>query len=84
MGNPIKNYYLLKVYPNPSNDFISIVSTNDFSSFEIFDLKNKNLVLYADHQGKSSSLDISNFKKGVYLIKVFTKNKILYSKFIKN
>jgi len=75
---------LLRVFPNPSKNSITIELDEQFDAFEIFDAKNQNLILAKKNQDKSNLVNISNFKKGLYLIKVFTKNKILYSKFVKN
>ncbi|MEE9349317.1 MAG: zinc-dependent metalloprotease [Flavobacteriaceae bacterium] len=74
----------ISVYPNPSNINITIQASEDFYKYIIYDSLTQNIILSNNHQGKSSSLNISKLKKGIYIIKVFTENGLLYSKFVKD
>ncbi|MFH2142321.1 MAG: SBBP repeat-containing protein [Bacteroidota bacterium] len=80
--NPISNNELdVIIYPNPTNDKVSILTDLDITKIEIFDCTGK--LIFADIS-KNNSCDISGFSKGIYLIKAYTLEKILTSKFIKN
>lgn len=59
------------IYPNPTSDFITIESGVDFSvsSYQIFDFLGKEML-----RQNSSKIDISNFPKGIYLLKLVNVN----------
>ena len=54
----------LLIYPNPTGSIINIKSNNNFSS-TIYDINGKK-ILYT----KSKIIDISDFSKGIYIIKI--------------
>lgn len=60
------------IYPNPTKDFIHIVSDYEISSVEVFDI-NGNVILFRSPFKKQLNLDLSLQPKGVYVLKV--KNK---------
>ncbi|MFV8347010.1 endonuclease/exonuclease/phosphatase family protein [Flavobacterium sp. ZB4P13] len=83
----LKNSFLeIKAYPNPSNGFITLVSSenastqimvSDLAGREIF---NKTINLTANDQNR---LDLTAFSNGVYFIKVDSQNKTQTIKIIK-
>lgn len=60
----------ISIYPNPSQGNIHINSTELISSVEIYDIKG---VLYSIVKGKKN-LNVSNLKKGVYILKIKTES----------
>ncbi len=74
----------IKIYPNPTTDYISISNIENTAKLEIYDITGK---LY--YEAKSSSnnyenIKISDFPIGMYLIRILTnENEYLTSKFIK-
>ncbi|HET8964100.1 MAG TPA: T9SS type A sorting domain-containing protein, partial [Chitinophagales bacterium] len=74
----------LSIYPNPSTDKITV---------ELKSLNNSELLLIMDITGKIiqeivitkavSTIDISNFPSGIYLIKVADNNMQYFEKFVK-
>ncbi|WP_066224749.1 T9SS type A sorting domain-containing protein [Formosa haliotis] len=58
----------VKVYPNPSSDFINIESKNlRVSSVEMYNILGSRVLSTSDFNG---SLDVSNVSPGVYILKV--------------
>ena len=71
-----------KVFPNPSNNNITISSGDVFiSEIQVFDLSGKLLHSTKNLNNKNNTLDISKFKSGVYILKI---NNQFVKKFIKN
>ena len=54
----------MKIYPNPTNRFINLISDN-LLNVELYDLLGKKLL--TTHNKK---IDLSSFKTGIYLLKV--------------
>lgn len=64
----------VQVYPNPSNGKLTVKNNNsEINEIELIDLSGK--VVYAKSvSGNETVLDISNLNKGLYILKVQTKN----------
>ncbi len=82
LSNNITNPQLndkIFIYPNPTNDFITIDCPNATVSFSIiiFDVEGRKL-REIKHQSRSK-YDLSNFKSGLYIIKIFSENKFIRS-----
>ncbi len=62
------------VYPNPANEFISIVSSEKIASISLFDMTGKR-GYFAE---KTDSINVSTFAKGMYILEVITsKGKVV-------
>jgi hypothetical protein len=70
----------INIYPNPTKNIFTInLSNNRFNKVEVYSTNGQLINIY-----QKKEIDISNFKTGLYILKVFTKEKnILYSKIIK-
>ncbi len=55
----------VKIYPNPAKDFINITSKKEISSVEILDLSGKKI-----SESKDLKINVSNLKKGIYLLNI--------------
>ncbi|WDF48486.1 T9SS type A sorting domain-containing protein [Chryseobacterium sp. KACC 21268] len=76
-----KNMVVVKIFPNPVQDFVNIESDKNFVAYEIIEESGK-LLLNKDFKG--SKIDISNLKTGVYFIKLKSlSNETNIVKFIK-
>lgn len=66
---------IFSIYPNPSNDFITITSTNNQEEIvvNIFDISGKQILKNSLVKNK---IDVSNLNPGVYIIKLSQNNKI--------
>lgn len=79
----IKETSNIRVYPNPANDFVN---------FELNQSSNKNIIQIYSVDGKlieskqiesNYKLDISDYKSGLYIYKIYTNHKIINGKLIK-
>ncbi len=77
-----KSFFEPKIYPNPSNNFIIIEMGNqifDYTVYTISGMPLKNKIACRDKE----KLNISDFKKGVYFIRLKTlNNQIFYRKIL--
>lgn len=77
-----KNENLFSLWPNPTHNILNInASNNSFSNAKIYDLQGK--LIYTKEK-ETSSIDVSNFNNGLYLLKLQTKNGEISKKFIKH
>lgn len=69
----------LNIYPNPSNNIINIVSTNNIKEVSVYDINCKKVL------GSiiSDIIDVSSLHSGIYFIKVKTDQGEFSQKFIK-
>jgi len=76
-----KKVAVVKIFPNPVQDYVNIESDKNFITYEIIDESGK-LVLNKDFT--TSKIDISNLKAGLYFIKLKSlNNETNIVKFIK-
>ncbi len=70
------------IYPNPVSDMLYIKQKGSYELLvEIIDFRGS--IIYRGHcSGENSSIDISNFHSGLYIIKLKSKNNIHVSRFI--
>ncbi|MDI9258528.1 T9SS type A sorting domain-containing protein [Flavobacterium sedimenticola] len=77
-----ENDNTIKVFPNPTQDFVSITGDFNLNSVQLFDVHGRllqtNLV-----NNTSFSLDISNHSSGIYFVKVISDNGMKVEKLIK-
>jgi hypothetical protein len=59
----------IDIYPNPTNDFITINSKNPFSKIEIFDMEGR-LIETITSKYEINQLDFSRFSIGIYMLKI--------------
>jgi len=57
------------IYPNPANKSINITTNESINHIDIYDVKGR-LIFSQSYQEKRTSIDVSDFAKGVYAIKV--------------
>ncbi len=72
-----------KVYPNPAIDYLSIETKEMVQMLEVYDALGRKAISKAPNQN-NFSLDISNLEKGIYIIKLLTKEGIGSYKIVKN
>lgn len=70
---------VVKVYPNPTSDFINFKTDAKIIKTELFDLAGKNITVPL----KNNQLDVRNLPSGQYLINVETSEGKFTEKFIK-
>ena len=57
------------IYPNPATNLINISSNESIESIDIYDLKG-GIIFSQSKNKKNTSIDVSNFAKGIYVVKV--------------
>jgi len=69
------------IYPNPAFDMLNIKNVHSLNAtIMIFDLQGKQIL---NKQIVSGQIDISNFSKGIYIIKLIDSGNVLINKFVK-
>lgn len=76
---------VIKVYPNPSNGIFNIdfASKTDVSKIEVYDEKGS-LILSKVDEAISNTIDIAKQPKGMYIVKIYTKNETIVKKIIRS
>ncbi|PQJ80517.1 T9SS type A sorting domain-containing protein [Polaribacter porphyrae] len=70
------------IYPNPTDNFLYIKTKQPIHKVEIYDINGKLLITNSKEENQ---INVSKLNNGMYFVKVFTKEKIVFhSKFIKN
>ncbi len=73
------------VYPNPPNSFVTISSKAFINKIEVNSIDEKLILTKTNIKQENFELDISSFKKGIYILTIETKDrKIITKKLIKN
>jgi hypothetical protein len=67
--NTIQNF---RIYPNPSNEFVTITGALGSYEIEVFDLTGRKMIT-TEMTTNSLQLDVSSLTQGVYLLKVIDK-----------
>lgn len=69
------------VYPNPArtNVYINTTNLSDIEKIELFDVNSKLLRAFSSN---TTSIDVSEFSKGIYMLKISTANKTYTSKLV--
>ncbi|PIF44641.1 putative repeat protein (TIGR01451 family)/predicted secreted protein (Por secretion system target) [Chryseobacterium sp. 52] len=71
----------LSIYPNPVQDILYIKSSDEVIKAEIYDVNGR---IISAKSVKGNSVYVSELAKGNYIIKLFTKDKTMIQKLIKN
>jgi len=72
---------LFTLFPNPVNNILNINSTENIESVSIFNQLGQEI--YTQNSNIVNAIDVSNFKKGFYIISIKADGKIQTTKFIK-
>ncbi len=72
------------IYPNPSNGVFYINSTENLKNTEIkiYNCKGEILNVFNQNLNQNTELNLENYPKGIYLIKIFTENNVFTEKII--
>ena len=75
---------VVKVYPNPATNEITLSEKFGKNQLTLFDLLGKNYpIKLMDNFNSSTNIDISSLSSGLYFIKIITNNSIKSIKFFK-
>ncbi len=77
--------YKLNVYPNPCADFINVEYESQLiQKISLVDLSGRELVSYQNIDNCSELIDLSSFKKGIYILTISSEKGNRSKKIIKN
>ncbi len=87
-GNHYDNFNnnTIKVYPNPAGDHITITMQNTNNKkhiAEIYDMQGR-LFLSTEIKNQSTNIDVSEYPKGIYLLKITGDSGVWVKKIVKN
>ncbi|WP_433628087.1 DUF7619 domain-containing protein [Chryseobacterium cucumeris] len=71
----------ISVYPNPAKDVLNIRSKQEIIKAEIYDATGR---IISSLSVTGNSISVSELSKGNYILKAFTKDKVIVQKFIKD
>ena len=81
------NYKQIHIYPNPASNNLNVnlsqLKNLQNTSISIYDIQGK-LLLHKNIQQPLTEINITQFAKGIYVVKVNSENENLQSKFIKD
>ncbi len=78
--NEVENYRSVKIYPNPVANILT-VETDGETVLEIFSMDGKSIVKI--QASLLETIDVSNFNKGIYTIRLTSKHGVSTAKFVK-
>ncbi|WP_333850551.1 T9SS type A sorting domain-containing protein [Epilithonimonas sp.] len=78
--NDVDKNNTLKIYPNPTSDFLTLNTKEKINNFEIYDSSGKKV---NGELNSNNQIDVSKLLKGVYYIRILTGKDSWTSKFIK-
>ncbi|WP_178989217.1 YCF48-related protein [Winogradskyella schleiferi] len=76
----ILNNNKLTIYPNPTKRVLNINIDESIDEILIYDLTGKQLLT----KENSKTIDVSNLRNGIYIVKIYSNNSIISKHFIKN
>ena len=72
------------IYPNPTTEFLNLVSNNTILSYKIYSLDGKEIIPNKKIANNKEEINVSNFAAGFYIIYIETEvNEVLSFKFVK-
>lgn len=81
LNEAASNLISFAVYPNPADNYLSILSADKISYLKIYDLNGRELL--ADYSVNKTTIDISALPAGFYVLEVSVNGNIGRKKFIK-
>src|SRR5690606_19832917 len=72
----LTNNLLLKIYPNPANSMVNILSGETIAVLQIFDLTGKTIYTNQNVNAELAHVDVSTFSPGIYILKISNKNGV--------
>jgi len=77
-----KQNNIIKIYPNPTNNIVKIESSNKIiNKIEILDITGRTVYQYKK-ESKKYTINVYNYPKGIYVIKIETENQTIIKKLI--
>jgi hypothetical protein len=75
VSSPIVNNSTIKIYPNPASDIINI--EHQWAPYKVAIYNSLGMKVFADESiSESMSLDVSRFKRGIYMIRLTSADNV--------
>jgi len=82
LNTPIFDFNTITLSPNPVKDILTIYSKSAMQNIEIYSVLGQ-LIMSKSIEDKNAKINISNFNKGLYFVKIKTENATQSFKFMK-
>jgi hypothetical protein len=63
----------ISAFPNPTTNNISIKSSDNIKSIELFDIRGQKIQIFLGNNTSTLNLDLSKFSSQIYIAKITTK-----------
>lgn len=74
----------ISIFPNPASDYLTIdMKTQSINSFQVYDITGRLIKTNNTNFSYTHTLDISDFSKGIYLLRINSNSSIINYKFYK-
>lgn len=81
--NELKSNDIINLYPNPTKSGVTINSSENLKSVQVYNITGALLINVSDINSKTITIDLQQFAKGLYFVKTETKdNKVVTKKVI--
>ncbi len=77
-----KKDFSLTAFPNPTTTILNIKSESKLKKIHIYNLLGQKVGAFGANNKKQMEIDVSSFKKGVYLLKIETGDGVVSRKFV--
>ena len=78
------NDFPFSIYPNPSNNFVSLRALSDLETYNLTIISITGAVVYNSYFISNTVINVSGISKGIYFINITNNNASYTSKWIKN
>ena len=75
---------IIKLYPNPATDLVTVTANHEISKAEIFDELGRKVLSVTVHNNKQIQLNTKQLSKALYVIRLTGANGNCAIKFLKN
>ncbi len=83
--NQIQNKKNIKIFPNPANNYVKVILTDQQADFDIYFFAiDGTLLLLKKHVNSNQEINIEKLPLGAYLLTIKSDNYVWHKKFIKN
>ncbi len=72
----------IKIYPNPTSDFLYISLNKGFSNIQVIDVAGKMIKNIQVNDSNNLEINVSNINSGIYFVKFINDNEIILKKII--
>lgn len=76
--------FAYSIYPNPVDNEVSLDGINDVTKIELFDITGKLVKSIKLEFTEKTSINVSDFQNGMYIVKVYNDSGVQTTKFVKN